>query len=196
MKFFIQQDPKKRKGGKERFFLMERYRPSGEMGFDQVRKVAEFVGKEEAQSFGLFLSSLQEVRLDDSPRLQSSARSNVASGEMVGSSHPRRGSVATVTRAAPLVPIGAPDNPDGRLVRCGTTKSPRKTNVHPPVKERPKLSGVERLNKVVNEQEQLGASPSAISQDSQSETAASQSSTASVQTPPVSSDDNIEKNND
>jgi hypothetical protein len=101
MNFFIQVE-QARKNSKARYWLMERYRPP-EAKFDSIRKIAEILSLEYANSLQDLIDKVEAYTRPVAPKAADSA-------------------AAKNRAAAPIVPPGAPDNPSGALIRSGTIK--------------------------------------------------------------------------
>jgi len=101
MNFFIQVE-QARKNSKAKYWLMEKYRPL-EGQFDSIRKIAEILSLEYANSLQDLIDKVEAYTRPVAPKATDPA-------------------TARGTMAAPIVPIGAPDNPSGALIRSGTIK--------------------------------------------------------------------------
>ena len=101
MNLFIQME-QARSNSKPRYWLMEKFRPTDGQ-FDSIRKIAEILSLEYAKSLQ---DLIDKVEAYTRPGLSKSP-----------SESPKRKSTA-----APIVPLGAQDNPSGTLIRSGTLK--------------------------------------------------------------------------
>jgi hypothetical protein len=153
-RYFVQLERKRKR---VIYRLMERYKDPNSL-IHEVRAVGEFQGEAEAAAFASWVTALSERTSTHSREVQrEGVRGAVVSPRLV---EPRRQAVIG-SRAAPILPPNSDDVPRGGLVRCGTTKTKRKVNLHPPVKERMKVSGMAkktRLQLGVSDQDQSTSS--------------------------------------
>lgn len=111
--FFIKKiDRTYKKKPRPAFKLMERYVPEGQL-FEDEREIATIPDAEAAARLQKFFSSIEAQQPEPHREARQERDTPVA---RANEKYPGR---------APILPVGAPDNPGGGLIRCGTNKFPK-----------------------------------------------------------------------